>query len=264
LDLEAELDRLYAADLDAFVTERARLVRELRGEGRKAEAAAVQERRKPSLPAWVVNQLARRHRKDIDLLLDAGHRLAGAQEALLGGDAAAFDEARSREQASLRRLRHAAEGILGERASPAMLERVVSTLRAASLSPDARAELARGRLTGEVSPPGFEMFAAGAPTRPAKARRAPPSERSSRSGATKSAGRREAVTRAEGEVRRAKEQHAALAGQLREAERAVRAARKSLASAERDADRLRAEERTAAAAVDAARAKLDAARHPLS
>jgi hypothetical protein len=188
----------------------------------------------------------------VDLLLDAGHRLAGAQEALLGGgDAAAFDEARDREQASVKRLRQAAEGILGERASPAMLERVVSTLRAASLSSDARAELARGRLTGEVSPPGFEAFAAGAPTRPAKARRA-----------TKHAGRREAVSRAQAEVKRAKERHATIAGQAREAERAVEAARESLASAEREAGRLRAEERSAASAVDAARAELEAARHP--
>jgi len=84
VDLEDELDRLYGLDLADFVAERTRLTRALRKEGRRAEAAQVQELRKPSLSVWTINQLARRRRKDLDLLLDAGHRLAMAQRALLG------------------------------------------------------------------------------------------------------------------------------------------------------------------------------------
>ncbi len=66
---------------------RARLAKAHQKGGPANEAEQVKELRKPSVSVWTVNQLARRHRKDIDLLLDAGHRLAAAQRALLtGGD----------------------------------------------------------------------------------------------------------------------------------------------------------------------------------
>ncbi len=72
VDLEDELDRLYGVPLAEFVGERTRLATALRKEGRRAEAEQVKELRKPSVSVWTVNQLARRHRKDLDLLLDAG------------------------------------------------------------------------------------------------------------------------------------------------------------------------------------------------
>jgi hypothetical protein len=116
VDLEDELDRLYGVELADFVAERTRLARALRKEGRQVEAARVQELRKPSLSVWTVNQLARRRRKDVGLLLDAGHRIAVAQHALLtGGDQKAFERARKDEQAALKRLVQAARSILAER-----------------------------------------------------------------------------------------------------------------------------------------------------
>ncbi len=122
-DLEDELDRLYGVDLADFVAERTRLTRALRREGRRAEAERVQELRKPSLSVWTGNQIARRRRKDVDLLLDAVHRLAVTQRALLtGGDQKAFEKARKDEQAALKRLVQAARSILAERASTATLE----------------------------------------------------------------------------------------------------------------------------------------------
>ena len=113
-DLDAELDRLYAADLEAFVAERAELVRTLKRDGRKAEAAQVQELRKPSLAVWTVNRLVRVKRKDVERLLAAGESLEAAQTALVrGGDQAAFAAARDREQKALRQLRQAAGAVLG-------------------------------------------------------------------------------------------------------------------------------------------------------
>ena len=95
LDLEDELDRLYGVAFDQFVSARTGLVRALRKERRRAEAATVEELKKPSRVVWTVNQLVRRNRKDIDLLLDVGHRLLAGQKAVLGGAGpASFDEAR--------------------------------------------------------------------------------------------------------------------------------------------------------------------------
>ena len=175
-DFEHEVDRLYGLELERFIEERTARARALRKEGRRAEAARIQELRKPTLPAWTVNQLTRRNRKDIDLLLDAGHRLATAQsDVLAGGDPGQFAEARERERTAIRRLDEAASEILGERASEAMLRRVSATLRAAALSEQGRELLARGRLTDEVEPAGFEALAAVAPAVRAQPTRRPAS-----------------------------------------------------------------------------------------
>ena len=159
VDLEDELDHLYGVELAEFVSERTRVATALRKEGRRAEAEQVKELRKPSVSVWTVNQLARRHRKDLDLLLDAGNRLAAAQRALLtGGNRQAFEQAGNDEREALNRLSTRARSILTERGSTTTLERLTSTLRAAAVSDAARPDLARGRLTSDVDPAGFGAF----------------------------------------------------------------------------------------------------------
>ena len=74
-DVTADVDQLYAVDLGEFTAARNDLVRRLRKEGEADRAAEIAALRKPSVPVWVVNQLARRDRRDIDLLLDASHRI---------------------------------------------------------------------------------------------------------------------------------------------------------------------------------------------
>jgi hypothetical protein len=269
LDLDHELDGLYALDLDLFVAERTRLVRVLRKEGRRAEAATVQEQRKPSLVVWTVNQLARRERRDVDLLLDAGQRLAATQTALLsGGDLTSFDDARGREQDALRRLRPAATRILGDRATPGTLDRVVATLRAAAVAEDARGDLARGRLTHEVGPAGFEAFAGIDPAprsvpRPPAPERAPTRARLvdlRQDRAAKAAVRGEAIARAQKALKAAREREGALARELRRAGQEARRARRGLDIAERELRRLEAEREAAGSQVEAARTELEAAR----
>ena len=113
---------------------------------------------KPSISVWG-HQLARRHRKDLDLLLDAGNRLAAAQRALLtGGNRQAFEQAGNDEREALNRLSARARSILTERGSTTTLERLTSTLRAAAVSDAARPDLARERLTSDLDPAGFGAF----------------------------------------------------------------------------------------------------------
>ena len=198
-DLDAELDRLYGADLEAFVAERAELVRALKRDGRKAEAAQVQELRKPSLAVWTVNRLVRVKRKDVERLLAAGESLEAAQTALVGGgDQAAFAAARDREQKALRQLRQAAGAVLGSRASEGTLDRVGSTLRAAAATAAGREELARGRLTAEIEPSGFGALAglelAAAPTNA-------PSDKRTQSNAAARKARQEAISAARTKVK---------------------------------------------------------------
>jgi hypothetical protein len=268
-DLEAELDRLYGVGLAEFVGERTRLARALRSEGRQAEAARVQELRKPSLAAWTVNQLTRRRRKDVAQLLDAARRVGIAQRALVSGgdDRKVFEQARQAEQAALKRLVRAAGAILAERASPATLERVTSTLRAAASLDETRPALAQGRLTQEVALTGFEALgglSAGAGTPRAKQaqpqrRRAEkdsdPREETRRAAEAK----RTAIACARDELKTARSRETTLAKSLRRAEQEERAASAAHERATRTAAGLRSKHQAAARAVDSARARLEEA-----
>ena len=148
MTFEEALDELYGVPLADFVAERNRLAKELDGE----EAAAFAKLRKPNIAAWVLNQLARQERRDVDLLLDAGHRLRQA-----GLDRTAVERARKAELEALTRLHKAAQQ-LG--AGGQSLTRVDEGLRAAAVTEEGRAQLALGQF---VEPPtasvGFEAYA---------------------------------------------------------------------------------------------------------
>ena len=167
VDLDAAIDELYGADVDDFTARRNDLAKQLRADGRRAAAEQVKDLRKPSLAAWTVNQLARNNRREIDLLLDAGHRARDAQHGVLaGGDRGALEQALQSERAALQTLHGAARELLKARGSdppPALLQKVSQTLRAAAVTDDGREALARGRLTKELEPAGFDAFAGSVP-----------------------------------------------------------------------------------------------------
>jgi len=179
MTLDEAVDELYGVDLDAFIAERSRLVRALRGQGDKDEAEQLAKLRKPTVFAWTLNQLARRERRDVDLLLDAGHRLREAQAGVLrGADRAEFERARQIEQDALRRLERAAADLIAEtRGSAAanVLQQIAATLRTAAISEEGRELLARGRFVTPLESEGFGALAGLAPDAPvARASRKPP------------------------------------------------------------------------------------------
>src|SRR5919197_4436851 len=148
MDAEQALDEIYAAAPEDFVSERKRLVAELKESGLREEAEQLATLRKPSVAAWALNQLSRQSRRDVDLLLDAGYRLREAQAGVLGGsEREAFDQARAAEREALARLTSEAEQLLHARgsASAATLAQIGESLRAAAVSPEGRELLARGR-----------------------------------------------------------------------------------------------------------------------
>jgi len=157
--LDEALDELYGAALDEFVAERKRLAKKVDGEEAKRLAAL----KKPNVAAWVLNQLARRERRDVDLLLDAGHRLRQAQAGVLrGAEKESFEDARRKESDALKRLTKAAERLLRDArgtASASTLTQVNESLRAAAITEQGRELLARGRFTEPLRATGFEAFA---------------------------------------------------------------------------------------------------------
>lgn len=222
MSLDDAIDELYGAAQEDFVAERARLAKALRTAGLRDEAEALAKLRKPSIAAWALNQLARERRREIDLLLDSGHRLREAQAGLFGGgEREAFESARRAEQEALSQLTAAAEELLGERgsASAATLAQVAESLRAAAVSPEGRELLARGRFTEPIRGQGFDLLgelAAGVPKRP------PP----------KPAPDRAEEEKAKAELREAKAALHAAEREAHEAAERVEAARKAVADAE--------------------------------
>jgi hypothetical protein len=146
---------LYGLPLDRFVPERAALVKALRAEKRREEAAEVAALRKPSVAAWAVNQLVRTQPKALQALFETGDNLAHAQaQAAAGkGGGDAMRDASRRQRDALAKLLEAAEGLLssaGQGVSQATTERVGETFRAAANDEDARQQVAGGCLTREL------------------------------------------------------------------------------------------------------------------
>jgi hypothetical protein len=173
--LEREIDRLYTVPLDEFTARRNELAKRLKKDGDADAADQVTALVKPSVPAWTINQLARRQKREVQSLLAAGARLRKAQEkALSGGGSDALLAAQAEERESVRDLTQRAAAILEEAGRPptrAVLERIRATLGAAVLTDPERAALKAGRLTSEVQVSGFEALTGIRPAPPKEAPR---------------------------------------------------------------------------------------------
>jgi hypothetical protein len=245
-DEQSELDDLYAAPLDQFVKVRNEIVGRLKKDGDEAAAARVGALKKPSVSAWTVNQLARSGSLDLQRLIKAGEALEQAQRrAMSGEDSTGFEEARRDEAAAISLLRSAAKEVL-RAASPAVLDRIVSTLRAGVATPEGRALLKQGRLTEDLEPMGFGSFA-GLPSTAAPKTPSPPKSASSKH-QEKVESLRKRLLKAEADATAREIEASDLEEEARAAEvvarkagKAAEAARKKAESAAAEAQRLTAE-----------------------
>ena len=268
---EQEVDRLYALPLDQFTAARDALAARLRTAGDAAESARVKALRKPSAPAWAVNQLARRYPKQIEVLVAASDQLRRAQHELLqGASAGDLWEATLAEREAVGELMKAAEWLLNESglgSSRGTLDRISDTLYAAAADPSGRTLLRRGLITQEMRRTGFgEMIAPASssprvkpsskPSRPASklkpsagptSKQVLESERASVR-ATREAERAEAeaerlekaMRRADDEAMQARKRADAAARAAADAKAQAAAARREATEARREADRAEA------------------------
>jgi hypothetical protein len=139
---------LHRHDRDDFVARRDEVVRRLRSEGRRDDAAEIRALRKPTAAAWVVNQLSQEAKGDVAELLRVGGRMRKAKTPK------ALREAAGDERDAIGRLMARAEDIAG-RQSAATMERVRETLHAAAVDEDVGGLVAAGRLTVEQRAIGF-------------------------------------------------------------------------------------------------------------
>ena len=145
------VDELYGLPLEEFTEARNRLIRELQDRGDKEGANQVRSLRKPSLAAWAVNQLARRHQDELRALMELRDKLAS-------GDASAFRSASTEQRKLVASLTDHARPILEEAGHPASrstIDAISKTLLAGGTEME-RDQILSGRLTRELAPSGFE------------------------------------------------------------------------------------------------------------
>ncbi|MFI5118962.1 MAG: hypothetical protein ACHQM4_01030 [Thermoanaerobaculia bacterium] len=256
IELESELDGLYALPLPGFVGARNALAKKLEASGRKEDAARVKALKKPTPAAWAVNQLAFSAPRLLRALVAYGDRLRANPSDVRSS----MQERRE----ALNEGRKAAEKALteaGHSANADVLRRASATLEAIATYGSVAGRPVAGRHSEDVPAPGFDEVASlgllggsaaarrsgAGPARPA----AKPVRRAT-SSPEKPSKRDAARERAFGEMRRreAKKALAARAKQaqlarasLRAAEKAVEASRRRKASAQAALSEAAAEER---------------------
>jgi hypothetical protein len=268
-DLERELDTLFQAPFAEFVGTRNGLAARLKKEGRDDESARVRGLAKPSFTAWLVNQLYWTARRDLDAFLKAADRVRVGEKAILEGRKAsgqtdaASDRRRTLDELVARAASRAAEE--GTPLSPALTERLRTTLDAIGAYGGAAARHARGRLQEDLDPPGFAALASlGAGDTSAAGKRAPaaapPRLHLVRSTPhPKLAEARGRLTEAEADAARAQDAAASAADAERRARTAADQARTRLAEAERALKSAKAEAEAVATALKARQADARAA-----
>jgi hypothetical protein len=226
-------DRLYGLPLDEFTAARDEAARELRRGGDREAADRVRALRKPNVPAWALNQLARRDPDAVEQLIGVGEELRKAQEDVFSGTGgrARLREAAEAERDAVGALARDAAGLLaadGRKPSEQVLERIRDTLHAAAADDGVRERLRAGRLVEHAAPVGLGPAPVGGPSTAERTRR--------RSEADEARKRhREELAQGRKRVRAAERQAKAAA---RRAEEARRDAEKAAAELERRRDEL--------------------------
>jgi hypothetical protein len=149
-DLSERIGELYRAAPEGFVAARDELVKALKAEGADLDAAAVKRRKRPSVAAWALNQLADRDPAGLEELERAGAALRGSMSAR-GADA--LREATAARRSIVVRLAKEAAEILREadRSPDAHRDEVAATLEAASVDASVAEQLRSGTLERTVS-----------------------------------------------------------------------------------------------------------------
>jgi hypothetical protein len=175
--LEDDVDALFRLPLTEFISARKQLATRLKRDGHGNESDRVKALIKPSISAWAVNQIYWMHREAFDRLIATSHNFRQAQSSRFAGKVADMRKALDARREALSELSTLATTVLrdaGHNPTPDMVRRVTTTLEAMSAYASLPDDLAPGRLTQDVDPPGFDSLASSFPGSAMPARRAQP------------------------------------------------------------------------------------------
>ena len=161
-NLANDVDALFKLPLAEFTGARNALAAQLKKAHGANDANIVKSLAKPSISAWAVNQLYWQHRQAFDNLMAAGKRLHQLQTSGLAGKVGAVRASLDARREALTHLSDLAAASLrdaGHNPSVETIRRVSTTLEALSSYASVEDGPTPGRLTQDVDPPGFETLA---------------------------------------------------------------------------------------------------------
>lgn len=169
MDLDQVADELYQLDPGQFTAVRTAREKEARAAGDRDLAARIRQLRKPSLSAWLANQLIRARRDQLEPLLALGEQLRELQASVSADQLRALTQQRHRLVYVVAQEARALGYERGIPVSDDVARELAQTLHAALGDHAAAAALRSGRLTSGLQYAGFgpvDTAPAAAPERP--------------------------------------------------------------------------------------------------
>jgi hypothetical protein len=242
-EVEEAADRLYALSPREFTAARDALAKEAKDAGHADAAREIKALRKPTVIAWLANQLVRHHGDEVRPLVDLGSALREATATLSGPQLRELSRQRNEVVRALVRQARRLAADAGQAVSEEVARGLEETLNAALADPLQAEVLLQGRLATQLRHSGY-----GPADNPAPAG----GQRTATRAKKRSPHGREA-TAAE---RRRAERREQLESELAEAWPAARAAADARSAADQQAVRAQDEARAAKLRVDGLRTDL--------
>ena len=158
MDFDAIADELYGLPLNEFISVRIEREQQAKSANDKDLAAEIHRMAKPNTVAWLANQLVRRHRDEIQTLLEVGSEMRDATATLSGNR---LRELSRQQHQLIRSLVQQAERLTnsaGKQLDGGVARGLEETFHAALVDQAAADVLAAGRLTAGLSSTGFGNF----------------------------------------------------------------------------------------------------------
>ena len=274
-EVEEAADQLYALSPREFTAARDARAKEAKDAGDKEAAAEIKALRKPTVTAWLANQLVRQHADEVRPLLELGSALREATATLSGPQLRELSRQRNDVVRALVRQARRLAADAGQPVSEDVARGLEETLNAALADPGQAELLLQGRLSVQLKHSGYgpaegpSPAAGKPPAAPAKAKKAA-GGRQPTAAEQRRAERRERLerelaeawpaARAAADARSAAEQQAKQAAdEAKDLRRRVEGLRSELAAAEEELARATAASEQATEARDAAAAEADRA-----
>jgi hypothetical protein len=146
-DIDEIADELYGLPPEEFTAARTRYEKEAKAAGDRDAALRIHALAKPTVTAWLANQLVRSHRSEIEPLLELGAALRDATEKLDGDQLRELSRQQQRVMYALVQQGRALARAAGRSVSEDMARALEETLRAALADEQAASLLLAGQLT---------------------------------------------------------------------------------------------------------------------
>ena len=155
MDVDEVADELYGLAPGDFTPRRDALAKAARAGGDRASAAEIAALRKPTMVAWLANQLARRNPAEVAPLMELGQALREATLTLHGPELRSLSSQRQQLVHALVQRARLLGQEQGHRVTEDAARGLEDTFHAALADPTAADALAAGRLTVGLSRHGF-------------------------------------------------------------------------------------------------------------